>query len=112
MASPLDIEVIASSCCVQLRIFFQLWPCFRDLFAGYSQAGPPVLQIEASNGASHYGNEFGEPVITGFTRSFGMKLPNGERREWVKPIMFSGGIGSMEAIHTRKMVSAEWCTPR
>ena len=31
-----------------------------------------------------------------------MRLPNGERREWIKPIMFSGGIGQMDARHTHK----------
>ncbi len=45
------------------------------------------------NGASDYGNKFGEPVIQGYTRSFGLRLPDGERREWIKPIMFTGGIG-------------------
>nr|XP_039249517.1 phosphoribosylformylglycinamidine synthase-like [Styela clava] len=58
--------------------------------------------IEASDGASDYGNKFGEPVIAGFFRSFGMKLPDGERREWLKPIMFSGGIGSIENEHVNK----------
>ena len=41
-------------------------------------------------------------MIAGFARSFGLKLPNGERREWIKPIMFSGGMGSMEAEHINK----------
>ncbi len=63
---------------------------------------PLAIEIEASNGASDYGNKFGEPVIAGFTRSAGMRLPNGERREWVKPIMFSGGIGQIDARHTCK----------
>jgi phosphoribosylformylglycinamidine synthase len=65
-------------------------------------APPLQIEIEASNGASDYGNKFGEPVIQGYTRSFGMRLPNGERREWIKPIMFSGGIGQIDAWHTRK----------
>lgn len=65
-------------------------------------ARPLEIAIEASNGASDYGNKFGEPVLAGFARSFGMFLPGGERREWIKPIMFSGGIGSMEAIHIKK----------
>ena len=30
-------------------------------------------------------------------------MPNGDRREWVKPIMFSGGIGSMEDMHIKKL---------
>ncbi|GAB4108974.1 MAG: phosphoribosylformylglycinamidine synthase [Acidobacteriota bacterium] len=65
-------------------------------------ASPLQIEIEASNGASDYGNKFGEPVIQGYTRSFGMRLPNGERREWIKPIMFSGGIGQLDARHREK----------
>ncbi len=65
-------------------------------------ASPLEIEIEASDGASDYGNKFGEPVIGGYTRSFGMRLPNGERREWLKPIMFSGGIGQIDARHTEK----------
>lgn len=68
-----------------------------------SNLAPPVqIEIDASNGASDYGNKFGEPVICGFTRSFGMRLPNGERREWIKPIMFSGGVGQLRDIHINK----------
>ena len=65
-------------------------------------ASPLAIEIEASNGASDYGNKFGEPVIAGFTRSAGLRLPDGERREWIKPIMFSGGIGQIDARHTEK----------
>jgi phosphoribosylformylglycinamidine synthase len=65
-------------------------------------ASPLEIEIEASNGASDYGNKFGEPVIQGYTRSFGLRLPGGERREWIKPIMFSGGIGQIDARHTAK----------
>ncbi|CAK7318247.1 Phosphoribosylformylglycinamidine synthase [Vulpes lagopus] len=65
-------------------------------------ARPLEVAIEASNGASDYGNKFGEPVLAGFARSFGLQLPDGQRREWIKPIMFSGGIGSMEAEHVHK----------
>jgi phosphoribosylformylglycinamidine synthase len=65
-------------------------------------ASPLAIEIEASNGASDYGNKFGEPVIQGFTRSFGLRLADGRRREWVKPIMFSGGIGQMDAEHSKK----------
>lgn len=65
-------------------------------------ATPLQIEINASNGASDYGNKFGEPLIQGYTRSFGLRLPNGERREYIKPIMFSGGIGQMDARHTEK----------
>ncbi|XP_072294418.1 phosphoribosylformylglycinamidine synthase [Eucyclogobius newberryi] len=67
-----------------------------------SFASPLQVAIEASDGASDYGNKFGEPVLSGFARSFGMRLANGERREWIKPIMFSGGIGSIEDAHIKK----------
>ncbi len=65
-------------------------------------ASPLQIEIEASNGASDYGNKFGEPVILGYTRALGLRLPGGERREWIKPIMFSGGIGQLDARHRRK----------
>ncbi|KHG14750.1 hypothetical protein F383_18060 [Gossypium arboreum] len=65
-------------------------------------ASPLEILIEVSNGASDYGNKFGEPLIQGFTRTFGMRLPSGERREWLKPIMFSGGIGQIDHTHISK----------
>src|SRR4030066_227832 len=60
-----------------------------------SLASPLTIEIKASDGASDYGNKFGEPVVLGFTRSFDERLQNGERRAWIKPIMFQGGIGQM-----------------
>lgn len=66
-------------------------------------AKPLKILIDASNGASDYGNKFGEPLICGFTRSFGLEDSFGERREWIKPIMFSGGVGVMEANMIHKM---------
>ena len=76
-------------------------------FAYPKNFAPPLqIAIEASNGASDYGNKFGEPVILGFARSFGLRLGDGERREWIKPIMFSGGIGSIEDEHINKLQPA------
>ncbi|RWS26136.1 phosphoribosylformylglycinamidine synthase-like protein [Leptotrombidium deliense] len=69
----------------------------------YNFASPVDICIEASNGASDYGNKFGEPVLAGFARSFGNRLPNDERWEWIKPIMFSGGIGSIDARFVTKL---------
>jgi phosphoribosylformylglycinamidine synthase len=65
-------------------------------------ATPLRIEIEASNGASDYGNKFGEPLIQGFTRSFDLRLATGERWAWLKPIMFTGGIGQIDARHTGK----------
>ncbi len=65
-------------------------------------ASPLTIEIRASDGASDYGNKFGEPIILGFTRSFDQRLPNGERWAWIKPIMFTGGIGQIDARHVEK----------
>ncbi len=65
-------------------------------------AAPLKILIEESNGASDYGNKFGEPVIQGFTRTFGLRLPNNERYEWLKPIMFTGGVGQIDSRHLDK----------
>jgi phosphoribosylformylglycinamidine synthase len=65
-------------------------------------AAPLKILLDASNGASDYGNKFGEPLIQGFCRSFGLRTPDGERREWLKPIMFSGGIGQIDNRHLKK----------
>jgi phosphoribosylformylglycinamidine synthase len=60
------------------------------------------IEVEASNGASDYGNKFGEPMIQGFTRSFDLRLETGERWGFLKPIMFTGGIGQIDDRHTEK----------
>ena len=65
-------------------------------------ASPLDILVEASNGASDYGNKFGEPVICGFNRAPSASRCRGERREWVKPIMFSAGLGQMSAAHADK----------
>jgi len=65
-------------------------------------ASPLEIEIEASNGASDYGNKFGEPLIQGFTRSFDMRLESGERWGFLKPIMFTGGVGQIDGRHTEK----------
>lgn len=72
---------------------------WEDRTQSYPKNFAPPLEVlvEASNGASDYGNKFGEPVISGFARSFGLVDSSGERREWIKPIMFSGGVGSLDA---------------
>ena len=65
---------------------------------------PRKILIEASNGASDYGNKIGEPIICGFTRSFGMEMPDRSYVEWIKPIMFTGGIGQMNENHKYKLM--------
>ncbi|HEX9885585.1 MAG TPA: phosphoribosylformylglycinamidine synthase [Longimicrobiales bacterium] len=93
----------AAYCVGNLRIpgYEQPWEDGSFLYPG-NLASPLRIELEASDGASDYGNKFGEPVIGGYTRAFGMRLPGGERREWIKPIMFSAGIGQIDGRHTAK----------
>ncbi|MDO9043011.1 MAG: phosphoribosylformylglycinamidine synthase [Desulfocapsaceae bacterium] len=89
------------------------YPCPDNL------ASALQIEIDASNGASDYGNKFGEPLIQGFTRSFDLRLANGdghgqpnavgvrdggsgERWGYLKPIMFTAGVGQIDDRHTRK----------
>ena len=81
--------------------YIQPWEDQSYVYPG-NFASPLNITIEASNGASDYGNKFGEPVLAGFARSFGMTDAGGERREYIKPIMFSGGMGQLEGIHVKK----------
>ena len=68
----------------------------------FELASPLDILIEASNGASDYGNKFGEPIIQGFVRTFEQLLPDSERRAWIKPIMFTGGLGQIDELHLKK----------
>ena len=53
-----------------------------------------IIENDASNGASDYGNKIGEPIILGFTRSFKQIIDN-NLYEWQKPIMFTAGLGTV-----------------
>ena len=68
----------------------------------YNYKNPLNILIEASNGASDYGNKIGEPIIGGFTRSF-----SDNNIEWIKPVMFSAGIGSINRYNLKKIPPKE-----
>ncbi|MHC4422912.1 MAG: phosphoribosylformylglycinamidine synthase, partial [Planctomycetota bacterium] len=102
-SGSLVVAGTAAYCVGNLRIPDYELPWESPEFAYPQNLAPPLqIEIEASDGASDYGNKFGEPVIQGYTRSFGLRLPNGERREWIKPIMFTGGVGQIDARHVEK----------
>lgn len=67
---------------------------------------PLDLLIQASNGASDYGNKVGEPIIGGFTRSF-ETTHYGQKKGWIKPIMFSAGIGLVSDNHLEKITEED-----
>ncbi|MEK7638751.1 MAG: phosphoribosylformylglycinamidine synthase [Patescibacteria group bacterium] len=64
-------------------------------------ASPLSILIEGSNGVSSYGNQFGEPLTLGFTRTFGQTVES-EWREPRKPILYSGGVGHLLDGHIAK----------
>jgi phosphoribosylformylglycinamidine synthase len=97
-------EVIAGTaayCVGNLNIPGYPLPWEEQLPIPVNLATPLQIEIEASNGASDYGNKFGEPVIAGFTRSFDLRLESG-RWGFVKPIMFTAGVGQINDQITRK----------
>ncbi|MFA6387310.1 MAG: phosphoribosylformylglycinamidine synthase [Candidatus Paceibacterota bacterium] len=66
-----------------------------------THATPLRILIEGSNGISKYANEYGEPLGCGFARTF-CQLVSDERREFRKPVLYSGGIGHIDSAHTKK----------
>ncbi|MDD3711007.1 MAG: phosphoribosylformylglycinamidine synthase [Patescibacteria group bacterium] len=95
----LTIAGTAGYCVGNLNLPFCKWE--RLLINPQNLASPPDILIQASNGTSDYGNKFGEPVFCGFVRTSAVFV-GGERREWLKPIMFTGGIGQINSIHLEK----------
>ena len=53
---------------------------------------PEQILIKASNGASDFGNKFGQPLITGSVLTFEHK-ENGEEYGYDKVVMLAGGVG-------------------
>jgi len=64
-------------------------------------ATPLRILLEGSDGDYAWGNQFGEPTIGGFTRTF-CQMVSGERLEFRKPVFYGGGIGHIDGKHTKK----------
>lgn len=60
---------------LQLSGFSQPWEYEDWSYPTRHFAAPAKILLEASDGASDYGNKFGEPLICGFTRTFGGLVP-------------------------------------
>lgn len=59
-------------------------------------ASPLQIAIQASDGASNYGNCYGEAVVLGVFRTAGLWI-GGRFHAYYKPIMYSAGYGSVKA---------------
>ena len=62
---------------------------------------PLEIIIEASNGASDYGNKFGVPLTTGSCTSFEL-MCSGEHYGWRKTCMVAGNWGLINEAHAHK----------
>ena len=62
---------------------------------------PLDILIRASNGASDFGNKFGQPLITGSLLTFEHE-ENGKTVGYDKVIMLAGGVGYAHADHSTK----------
>lgn len=75
---------------------------FDDFKYPNSIASGLEIAIRASDGVSDYANCYGIPGTGGFFRSFGSRLPNDKRVEFIKPIVYIGGGGIIDKRHIKK----------
>lgn len=69
------------------------WECGAPMARPWLYQTPGQILIKASNGASDFGNKFGQPLICGSVLTFEHE-ENGETLAYDKVIMLAGGIGS------------------
>ncbi|MFA6993728.1 MAG: phosphoribosylformylglycinamidine synthase [Patescibacteria group bacterium] len=60
-------------------------------------ASPLEILLGMMAGGFGFGTEFGEPVPLGFSRTCDLRLPNGQRVAWFKPVMYTFGAGFLPA---------------
>ncbi|MDO8623957.1 MAG: phosphoribosylformylglycinamidine synthase [bacterium] len=77
--------------------------CYGDVNRreGRRHASPLDVILKGHAGIADYGNKIGEPLIGGFCRSFSQMI-GGHLREFVKPILYTAGLGRVLDIHTKK----------
>ncbi|MEO7069947.1 MAG: phosphoribosylformylglycinamidine synthase, partial [Nostocoides sp.] len=66
-------------------------------------ASPLEIMVDGPIGAAAFNNEFGRPALGGFFRVYEQTV-DGVRRGYHKPIMSAGGLGTIDADQTHKIV--------
>src|SRR5580765_61265 len=66
-------------------------------------ATPLEIMVDGPIGAAAFNNEFGRPALGGFFRVYEQTV-DGVRRGYHKPIMSAGGLGTIDADQTEKVV--------
>ena len=70
-------------------------------------ASPLQIMIEGPLGGAAFNNEFGRSNLGGYFRVFDQNVGEGDkaiRRGYHKPIMIAGGLGTIDATQTKKIV--------
>ena len=87
-------------------VYMTPYPRFESLNIGFKQRKwlyqkPKEILIKASNGASDFGNKFGQPLISGSLLTFEHREEN-RSLGFDKVIMLAGGIGFAKHKHSKK----------
>lgn len=79
-------------------------PWERDPYGAPDHIASPLdIMVEGPIGAAAFNNEFGRPGLGGFFRVYEQTV-DGVRRGFHKPIMSAGGLGSISAGQTHKVL--------
>ena len=87
-------------------VYMTPYPRFDDLIIGFKDRDwlyqkPKEILIKASNGASDFGNKFGQPLISGSLLTFEHQEKD-KSLGFDKVIMLAGGIGFAKLVHSKK----------
>lgn len=63
---------------------------------------PLNILIKGSKGVKDGANKYGRPIGGGVCRSVDLLLADGERRAYIKPVLYVGSVGTIKAIHLEK----------
>ncbi|MEO6017660.1 MAG: phosphoribosylformylglycinamidine synthase, partial [Polaromonas sp.] len=66
-------------------------------------ASPLQIMVEGPLGGAAFNNEFGRPNLNGYFREYEQTV-NGQRWGYHKPIMIAGGVGTIDAGLTKKIL--------
>ncbi len=83
----------------------KLWGGLSDQPGGKPEhiASPLQIMTEGPLGGAAFNNEFGRPNLLGYFREY-EQLVDGVQRGYHKPIMIAGGVGTIDAALTQKVL--------
>jgi phosphoribosylformylglycinamidine synthase len=89
----------------------KLWPATEAEGGSYGKpdhiASPLQIMTEGPLGAAAFNNEFGRPNLLGYFREYEQAIASDVdtvQRGYHKPIMIAGGLGSIDATQTKKIL--------